>query len=27
VAEERLKTCQARLEDFSERVYAALHAH
>jgi hypothetical protein len=26
-ADERLRTCQARLEDFSERVYAALHAH
>jgi len=26
-AEERLRSCQARLEDFSERVYAALHAH
>jgi hypothetical protein len=26
-ADEHLKRCQARLEEFSERVYAALHGH
>jgi flagellar biosynthesis regulator FlaF len=26
-AERRLKQCQARLEDFAERVYAAAHGH
>ena len=26
-AEQHLRRCQARLEDFSERVYAALHGH
>lgn len=26
-AEERLRSCQARLDDFAERVYSALHAH
>ncbi len=26
-ADERLKRCQTRLEEFSDRVYAALHGH
>jgi hypothetical protein len=26
-ADEQLRTCQARLEDFAERVYAAAHGH
>src|SRR5262245_6718149 len=26
-AEQRLKHCQARLEDFADHVYAAVHAH